>query len=387
LLAVVNNAAADVALFKVSGSGLTPSGSPVTTGANSGPVDAAFSPSGGLLATANYASENLSLFSVGMSGLTPVGSPIPDSPGLGPQAVAFAGGLLAVANSASHNLSLYSVSPAGLTAITGSPFSDGAGYLNALAFGPKGLLLATVATASDSVSLFALAGPSATISTPAANATYTQNQQVRAGVSCNDASGGPGITACTGSTANGSAIDTTTSGIHTFTATATSASGQTATTTSTYTVLAPAIAGPPPPVVGTQPTVTSVHQSHTVWRGGRRMATASRIRRPPVGTSFAFTLNENATVALTFTQRTAGRRVKGRCSTNTHGRHAPACRLRLTRGVLSITGHTGTNRVLFQGRISKSTQLKPGGYTVTIIATNSRGQRSAPRSLRFTIVQ
>ena len=56
-------------------------------------------------------------------------------------------------------------------------------------------------------------------------------------------------------------------------------------------------------------------------------------------------------------------------------------------GTLSFMGHNGTNKVVFQGRISRSKKLKPGLYTLIITATNSAGARSTPVTLRFTIVR
>jgi hypothetical protein len=53
---------------------------------------------------------------------------------------------------------------------------------------------------------------------------------------------------------------------------------------------------------------------------------------------------------------------------------------------LSFTGHSGTNKVKFQGRISGAKKLKPGRYTLVIRASNSVGY-SSPRSLSFTIVK
>ena len=58
-----------------------------------------------------------------------------------------------------------------------------------------------------------------------------------------------------------------------------------------------------------------------------------------------------------------------------------------TAGTLTFTGHSGTNKVAFQGRISPAKKLKPGRYTLVITATNSAGVRSAPKSLSFTIVK
>ncbi len=43
--------------------------------------------------------------------------------------------------------------------------------------------------------------------------------------------------------------------------------------------------------------------------------------------------------------------------------------------------------MIFAGWISHTSKLKPGRYELTIIATNSTGQRSTPVSLSFTIVK
>jgi len=56
-------------------------------------------------------------------------------------------------------------------------------------------------------------------------------------------------------------------------------------------------------------------------------------------------------------------------------------------GRLSFAGHTGTNAVAFQGRVSTASRLSPGRYTVVIVATNSVGAASAPVALRFTIAR
>jgi hypothetical protein len=49
-------------------------------------------------------------------------------------------------------------------------------------------------------------------------------------------------------------------------------------------------------------------------------------------------------------------------------------------------GHSGTNKLSFQGRVSFSTKLPPGSYTVVITARNAAGQLSYPHQLSFTIV-
>ncbi|MGN6870375.1 MAG: Ig-like domain-containing protein [Solirubrobacteraceae bacterium] len=94
--------------------------------------------------------------------------------------------------------------------------------------------------------------------------------------------------------------------------------------------------------------VTHVTQSHRRWREGRHG-----------GTTFSFTLNEGATVAFTFTQRGHTRSL----------------------GRLTIAGHAGKNKLAFNGRINRHTNLKPGTYTVTI-RTGASTQH-----LTFTIVK
>ena len=81
--------------------------------------------------------------------------------------------------------------------------------------------------------------PRIRVTSPRAGDTYLAGRKVLATYGCHDGASGPGITSCTGPVANGSRIDTTTAGAHTFTVVAKSRDGQTATTTVTYTVVVP----------------------------------------------------------------------------------------------------------------------------------------------------
>ena len=66
--------------------------------------------------------------------------------------------------------------------------------------------------------------------------------------------------------------------------------------------------------------IRGVSQSHTRWREGSALAQVSRRRsprRPPVGTTFSFTLNAAASVSLLFTQSTRGQSVGRRCLSDT----------------------------------------------------------------------
>jgi len=151
----------------------------------------------------------------------------------------------------------------------------------------------------------------------------------------------------------------------------------------------PTSPNPPTAMPAAIPMIADAVQSHKVWREGNAVAYLSADRpKPPIGTTFSFTLNEQANVTLAFTQRVDGRIAKGKCIPQTsRSRHAPGCKRAVTVGTLSLAGHGATNKVSFQGRISRSKKLKPGRYTLLITATNSAGVHSASTSLSFTIVK
>jgi hypothetical protein len=142
---------------------------------------------------------------------------------------------------------------------------------------------------------------------------------------------------------------------------------------------------PSEPVV--PPVVQNARQSTTRWREGSRLPHVSRTRTP-TGTIFSFSLNEQATAILSFTQRVGGRTVSGKCAAQIKkNRRDPACRRTATAGTLTVPGRSGANEVAFQGRISPLEKLKPGRYTLVLTAISSAGARSAPKSLSFTIVK
>jgi hypothetical protein len=127
-------------------------------------------------------------------------------------------------------------------------------------------------------------------------------------------------------------------------------------------------------------------QSHRRWREGSKLAHASA-SRVPVGTMFSFSLNERATVELAFIQRRGGRTLHGRCVAKSSNRHLPACTLERWRGRIGWSAKAGTNKLAFQGRISRSRKLPPGAYTLLINATDAARHRAGPRRLSFTIIK
>jgi Ca2+-binding RTX toxin-like protein len=77
--------------------------------------------------------------------------------------------------------------------------------------------------------------PTINLSTPPDGATYTLNEVINANYSCADEAGGSGLASCAGP-ANGSAIDTSSTGTKDFTVTATDIAGNTTSITHSYTV-------------------------------------------------------------------------------------------------------------------------------------------------------
>lgn len=161
------------------------------------------------------------------------------------------------------------------------------------------------------------------------------------------------------------------------------------TMSSGQTVSATFASTPPPGAQSPIPTLTDISQSHARWREGEVHADAdAKHNNRPVGTIFSFRLDEPARVTLSFVDRTSGRKVGETCAAQTRvNRHKPACKRTVPAGTLSCTGHSGANKVVFDGSISRSRKLRPGSYRLVIVATNSGGVRSAPKSLSFTIVK
>jgi hypothetical protein len=148
--------------------------------------------------------------------------------------------------------------------------------------------------------------------------------------------------------------------------------------------------GPAPktaPVPTPAPVIANVAQTHRVWREGGKLAQISRAKKkPPVGTTFSFSLNVPGNVTFTFARSVAGRKVGHGCVARTRNNaRRRSCKRTATAGSLSFPGHSGVNRVAFQGRPSQGRKLAPGGYTLTITASNSAGQTSSPQKLSFTI--
>jgi hypothetical protein len=242
-----------------------------------------------------------------------------------------------------------------------------------------------------------------TITAPQNGATYTQGQPVAAAYACR-ALPKLVLTECAGPVANGAEIDTSTPGAHTFTVTAQYGGGLHGgglheSRSVNYTVIAAAGAAPttgspsmqPSGAAPGAPILGNISETAKTWREGRALArisagaTRSRTRTLPVGTSFSFSVNKPASVAFAFTRRAVGRKVGSRCVAQSRkNRKRRRCARAVIAGTLTFTAHAGTNRVRFEGAISKRRRLAPGSYTLRVTATAS-GKRSQTRTARFTI--
>jgi hypothetical protein len=216
------------------------------------------------------------------------------------------------------------------------------------------------ATASYTV----VAPPAVSISFPGAGATYGKGSTIAASYFCT-ASAPVVLAACAGTVAAGTPIDTATAGAHTFTITATDANGVSREISETYRVVA-------------APALVSVRQN-----SGRWLEHAVHGVHLPVGTSFAFTVDQSATVTLRFTRLVGGRLAGSACRAG--ARRGKKCTARIEAGSLSVTLGAGAHALHFAGATS-SGRLAPGVYMVTVTASGPGGSSQA-RTLRFTIAQ
>jgi DNA-binding beta-propeller fold protein YncE len=287
----VANRSGGVSQYNVGGSGaLTPKATPIVNAAT-GAYGIAVSPDGLSVYATNIGSNGaggLSEYDVGAGGTLTLKASHTVDTGDGPSSVA--------------------LTPDGTSAYVTNSFVTGAGGVSQYDVGAGGALAPkatpTASTGGEPIAIAIASGPppgspSASILTPIDGATYTAGAVVSASYSCSPGANGgalkPGSAGCSGPVPNGSQIDTSTVGAHTFAVTATDTDGRTATTTSHYTVAAGGGGGggtPPPqsrPVNTSPPAIVDVPGSPHTYSCSPGTWVGAQGTIDPSGNAFPFT--------------------------------------------------------------------------------------------------
>jgi hypothetical protein len=110
---------------------------------------------------------------------------------------------------------------------------------------------------------------------------------------------------------------------------------------------------------------------------------ARKRRRAPQGAMVRYTLSEPARVSFTV-ERTVKGHKKGRaCKARAHGK---PCVLLVRVATLTRSGISGANQLAFSGRLGRR-KLSPGSYRLVVSAVDAAGNRSAAKTVSFTIVR
>jgi hypothetical protein len=114
-----------------------------------------------------------------------------------------------------------------------------------------------------------------------------------------------------------------------------------------------------------RPNLAALTQRHRSWRSGTRLFALNPATPPSASTSFAFVLNQAATLTVRFVHHQHGHR------------HAA--------GSLILSAPKGHNRLYFSGRLTATKSLPAGDYTASFSAANVNGN-STVHTLHFTVL-
>jgi hypothetical protein len=123
--------------------------------------------------------------------------------------------------------------------------------------------------------------------------------------------------------------------------------------------------------------------SATSFRAAKRGPTIGGAR----GTGVVYQLSEPASTSFAVERLLKGRKVGATCARpNRRNRRRRACTRVAPSGSFTHEGRAGLNQFRFSGRVN-GRRLTPGRYRMTVIARDSAGNASTPRSTRFRIVR
>jgi CSLREA domain-containing protein len=138
------------------------------------------------------------------------------------------------------------------------------------------------------------------------------------------------------------------------------------------------------------PLLTAARVTNRTWavdpRGAREVQATAR-RRVKRGTTFVYSLSEDARVVFALERKAKGRKVGRRCRKPTRrNRGRKRCTRFVRAGSFAHQSVLGTNRRKFSGLIGRR-KLGPGRYRASLVATDAVGNRSAPKRLGFKVVK
>jgi hypothetical protein len=172
------------------------------------------------------------------------------------------------------------------------------------------------------------------------------------------------------------------------------ASAQGSSSGAPVTFTTPALTGPGPGS-GTALTVTGPSLFPSRFRRGRHTATITRAggrhraKAFPTATTISFALSQPATVTLSFQVARPGVLARGRCTAPPKGRHGgrPCTHYVTIPGVVRRAGHTGTDRVRFEGVLDGGRSLAPGSYRLSLSASAAAVTATASGHPAFTLLR
>jgi hypothetical protein len=151
----------------------------------------------------------------------------------------------------------------------------------------------------------------------------------------------------------------------------------------------PGSSGPPvgsAPADTTAPSIGNLAMTHRSFTD-RAAKTHRRGNHAARGTAFTFTVSEAARVTIAVSAQTTGRRSHGRCVRATRRlAHAHRCTRSVSLGTVVHAVSKGRVSIAFSGKLGKHA-LAAGHYRATLTAVDAAGNRSAARSITFTVVR
>lgn len=136
------------------------------------------------------------------------------------------------------------------------------------------------------------------------------------------------------------------------------------------------------------PTVGSTSVTNRSFAVDRRGAAETLVpAAAKKGTTFRFSVSEDARVLFTIERATVGRTVGRNCRRQTRSnRKRRKCTLYVSPQRFAVQAPAGGNRKNFSGRIGRRS-LSPGQYRATLVATDAAGNSSTARRVNFKVVR